>query len=210
MIGNMHPEALNNITQRVWESCGFLKEDFYLAGGTALALQLGHRQSIDLDFFSDKPIKKTLLSYLEGSFRTTITPIIRSADELTARIYDVKVTFLHYPFPLLAETVPTAIVPLASVRDIASMKAYALGRRGTLKDYVDLHAIFSRGIVTLSTVITDANQKYGDAFNDRLFCEQLLYTDDIENEAIEWLEKPVSLEAMKEYFRSLIASEMKS
>lgn len=204
----MHQEALNENTRAVWEKCEFLKDDFYLAGGTALALQLGHRRSIDLDFFSDTPIKKTLLKTLEEKFKSTISPMVRNPDELTVQIQGVKTTFLHYPFPLLEKAVPISVVSLASVRDIASMKAYALGRRGTLKDYIDLYAIFSRQLVTLKTVIDDANKKYSETFNDRLFCEQLLYTDDIEDEPIEWFAEPVSLSTMKNFFKNLISTDL--
>jgi len=204
----MHPEALNDKTSAVWKKCGFLDADFYLAGGTALALQIGHRRSVDLDFFNDQPIKKTLLPKLEERFAVALSPTVRSTSELTVFIQEVKTTFLHYPFPLLEEMVKGGIVRMASIRDIASMKAYTLGRRGTLKDYVDLYAIFSKNLVSLPTVIADANSKYGDAFNDRLFCEQLLYTDDIENEAIEWIERPVSIEEIKKYFVTLVADRL--
>ena len=204
----MHPEALNDKTKKVWDKCAFLKEDFYLAGGTALALQIGHRRSVDLDFFCNEPIKKTLLPKLEEHWKVDLAPTVRSVSELTVFIEGVKTTFLHYPFQLLREVVKGGIVPLASVRDIASMKAYTLGRRGTLKDYVDLYVIFSKNLVDLPTVIADANQKYGDAFNDRLFCEQLLYTDDIENEAIEWIDMPVSVEEIKQYFGTLVKDRL--
>ena len=57
----MHEKALSDNTLAVWNKCGFLTDDFYLAGGTALAFQMGHRKSIDLDFFSDNPVKNNLL-----------------------------------------------------------------------------------------------------------------------------------------------------
>ncbi len=204
----MRQEALNDSTKAVWEKCVFLKDDFYLAGGTALALQIGHRKSVDLDFFCALPIKKTLLGKIEDHFKATLAPVVRSVNELTLFIQGVKVTFLHYPFPLLHQTVKEGMVPLASVRDLASMKAYSLGRRGTLKDYVDLYTVFSKNLVKFEEVINDANQKYSDAFNDRLFCEQLLYTDDIEDEAIEWIEKPVSIEEIKAFFRNLLGEKL--
>lgn len=205
----MHPEALSDATRVLWGKCRFLKDDFYLAGGTALALQLGHRRSIDLDFFSLQPIVKTSLKTIEETFKTPVSVSVRTLDELTVEISGVKMTLLHYPFPLIESTLPTDIVSLATVRDIASMKAYALGRRGSLKDYVDLYTIFSRNIVSLETVIADSNKKYGALFNDRLFCEQLLYTDDIESEAIDWIVAPVSLDDMKKYLRDIVSAQKK-
>ncbi|OGI64879.1 hypothetical protein A2647_02985 [Candidatus Nomurabacteria bacterium RIFCSPHIGHO2_01_FULL_40_24b] len=205
----MHLEALSDATRALWEKCRFLKDDFYLAGGTALALQLGHRRSVDLDFFSSQSIKKTSLKTIEETFKTPVSVSVRTSDELTVEISGVKMTLLHYPFPLILNTLPTDIVSLATVRDIAAMKAYALGRRGSLKDYVDLYAIFSRNIISLEIVIADANKKYDALFNDRLFCEQLLYTDDIEPEAINWIVAPVSLDDMKKYFREIVSAQKK-
>jgi hypothetical protein len=202
----MHEEALNDNTKVIWEQCGFLG-DCYLAGGTALALQVGHRQSVDLDFFFDMEIPKVLIEAVEQKFGRVVAPSVRTADELTVFVSGVKMTFLHYPFPLLDKTIATDVKPLASVRDIASMKAYALGRRQSLKDYVDLYAVLSEKLVPLNVIIKEAKQKYGEAFNDRLFLEQLLYTDDLEEEPILWLMKPASKEKMKEFFEDLVAKE---
>lgn len=198
----MHLEVLNENTRKVWDQFGFLK-GFYLAGGTALALQIGHRVSVDLDFFSDEPIKKTLLKELEEKFGY-IKIFIKSTNELTVEILGVKVTFLHYPFPLLDGKVKTSVVPLASVKDLSSMKAYALGRRATLKDYIDLHIIVSKGLATIQSIIIDAKNKYGDAFNDRLFFEQLVYTEDIGEEPIVWLVPSISKEEVKSFFEGEI------
>ncbi len=205
----MHQEALNDNTKAIWEKCGFLS-DGYLAGGTALAFQIGHRQSIDLDFFFAAPIQKTLLDVIEQKFGGVIVPSVKTADELTVLISGVKTTFLHYPFPLLDTTVPSGVVPLASIRDIASMKAYALGRRQSLKDYVDLYVILLKKLTPLGVIIEDAKQKYGEAFNDRLFLEQLLYTDDLEEEPILWLTGSVSKEGMREFFENLVREERKN
>ncbi len=202
----MHKEALNDNTEAVWGKCGFLG-DCYLAGGTALALQVGHRQSVDLDFFFNAPIQKTLIETVEQKFGRAVAPSVRTADELTVFISGVKTTFLYYPFPLLDKTITTDVMPLASVRDIASMKAYALGRRQSLKDYVYLYVILSKKLTPLKAIIEDAKQKYGEAFNDRLFLEQLLYTDDLEEEPILWLTESVSKERMKEFFENLVEKE---
>ncbi|HBB65319.1 MAG TPA: hypothetical protein DCZ84_01610 [Candidatus Vogelbacteria bacterium] len=202
MIGIMHPEVLSEKTKAVWDTCGFLK-GFYLAGGTALALQLGHRISVDLDFFSDNPIQRTLLSEIEGIFGP-VHILVKNKDELTVIADEVKITFLYYPFLLLHQTVSTGVVPLASVKDIASMKAYTLGRRQSIKDYIDLYFIFSKNLISLSDAMGEARQKYGDAFNDRLFLEQLLYSDDLEDEEINWLQEKVGKETMSDFFSVLI------
>lgn len=187
----MHYEALTQETKRIWDKCGFLRDDFYLAGGTALALQMGHRVSVDLDFFSSNPIKKTLLVKIEEKLGS-VSVLVNTKNELTVAVNGVKMTFLYYPFILKYKTVETDIVPLASIADIASIKAYTIGRRRSFKDYVDIYSILSRKYVTLNTMISDAKEKYGQAFNDRLFCEQLVSPDDLDDENIIWLEKEQS------------------
>lgn len=203
----MHYEVLDDKTKKLFEKFFFLEKTFYLAGGTALALQIGHRMSMDLDFFSDEPIKKNLLKKLELEIVPVDSVLVNNSNELTVFINSIKVTFLYYPFIHKHKSVKTGIVPLASIYELASMKAYTLGRRASLKDYVDLYYIFSSGVAGLTSVISDAISVYGDAFNDRLFCEQLLSPEEADNEAIVWLLKGVSKPEMKEFFSKLIIKE---
>src|ERR1700675_1718197 len=75
---------------------------FYLAGGTALALQIGHRISVDFDLFTDDDIDRALLQRARHVFSgADISPLVNNADELTLLVNGVKVTFLRYPFPPL-------------------------------------------------------------------------------------------------------------
>ena len=143
------------------------------------------------------------MSEIEGIFGP-VHILVKNKDELTVIADEVKITFLYYPFLLLHQTVSTGVVPLASVKDIASMKAYTLGRRQSIKDYIDLYFIFSKNLISLSDAMGEARQKYGDAFNDRLFLEQLLYSDDLEDEEINWLQEKVGKETMSDFFSVLI------
>jgi len=199
----MHYESLNQETKKVWDKCSFLRDNFYLAGGTALALQIGHRVSVDLDFFSPDPIKKTLVAKIEEQFNS-VSVLVNTKNELTLMVDNVKMTFLHYPFILKYNTVDTNIVPLASVLDIASIKAYTIGRRRSFKDYVDLYFILSGGYVALSVIIAETKEKYNDAFNDRLFCEQLTSPEDLDDEAIVWLQKQQSKTEMQNFFQEKV------
>ncbi|MEK7471151.1 MAG: nucleotidyl transferase AbiEii/AbiGii toxin family protein [Patescibacteria group bacterium] len=199
----MHYESLNQETKKVWDMCGFLRDNFYLAGGTALALQIGHRISVDLDFFSPDPIKKTLVVKIEEKFNS-VSVLVNTKNELTLMVENVKMTFLHYPFILKYKTIDTNIVPLASVLDIASMKAYTIGRRRSFKDYVDLYFILFEKHATLETLILDAKEKYNDTFNDRLFCEQLTSPEDLDDEAIIWLQKQQSKTNMQVFFQEKV------
>lgn len=177
---------------------------FYLAGGTALALQLGHRVSVDFDFFNDKEIKRNLLDEIEKIFvGFQIKNLVNNKNELTIVIGNTKVTFLFYPFSLLFSMVPSNNINLASIDEIASMKAYTIGRRGTFKDYVDIYFILKSGVF-LKNVIESADKKYGEAFNSRLFLEQLIYFDDLEDKEIKFIGEAVSEEVILAYFKEEI------
>ena len=134
----MHEETLYLETKNVLERIraeGILK-DFYLAGGTALALQLGHRKSIDLDFFSKNyPSKNEVLVREFEKYHPTIS--MEDEGTLSLFIDEVKVSFFKYKYKLLEKPAYYNGVKLASVLDIACMKLIAISQRGAKKDFVD-------------------------------------------------------------------------
>jgi predicted nucleotidyltransferase component of viral defense system len=181
-------------------------DGFYLAGGTALALQIGHRISVDFDLFSPEEISKTLLrkvTQIYGAY--PVSPVINNRDELTVLVRDVKMTFLSYPFPAVAPLIEIGELKMLSVGEIGSTKAYSIGRRGTYKDYVDLYFILSGGYATLAEIIHMAEKKFGAEFNSRLFTEQLLFMDDIEDYKIDFLDAQVLPAKIREVFKREIA-----
>jgi predicted nucleotidyltransferase component of viral defense system len=117
-----------------------VSEKFILAGGTALTLHLGHRLSVDLDFFTDQTFSTDRLLETLAFFH----PDVRQEEKntLTVFIDNVKVSFFHYPYPPMEKSVLWRGIPLASVLDIAAMKIIAVGQRGTKRDFVDLYFIF--------------------------------------------------------------------
>lgn len=185
----MHPEALDKNCRAILPLISGFR-GFYLAGGTALALQIGHRISVDLDFFSPKPIPRALLEAVrraigKRSFRVSVN----NSDELTVFADGVKLTFLYYPFPRLLPFARYGGVSLLSIKEIAATKAYTIGRRGSYKDYVDIYFVLKDKYASLQAIIKLAEKKYGDAFNSRLFLEQLVYFEDIKDEEIVFLKK---------------------
>jgi len=90
------------------------------------------------------------------------------------------------------------------------MKAYALGRRATIRDYLDLYFLLQQGIVTLAEIIADSNRKYiinhENIFSARLFLEQLVYMEDLEDRDIlpNLLFSPLTVNEMENYFKSLV------
>ena len=187
-----------------------LGKDFYLAGGTALALQIGHRESLDFDLFRAKEIslavKQKLLKTLAGS---SLQTLVDTSDELTITIdQTVKVTLLNYFWPpILPLRRVSGALPLLSVKEIAAAKAYALGRRGNYRDHFDLYVIVKNGHVTLKQIIKIAKKKYGDIFSERMFLEQLLYAGEMRvNEQLRYLaEKPASPEKITAFFKAQVA-----
>lgn len=197
MNSTMHHEVLTPKGAKIFPDLTRFK-GFYLAGGTGLALQLGHRISIDFDLFSDEEIPKSLLKKIADVFHhSVIQPIVNNSEELTVSIDGVKVTFLYYPFPLVTDLVMIDQLPAASIQEIAAMKAYTIGRRASYKDYVDIYTILSSNILNLETIISLANKKYGDQFNDRLFLEQLVSLEDVPDEPIQFLGKEVGRERVQ-------------
>lgn len=156
----MHDNTLYPNTSKVLDLLqeqSFLS-NFYLAGGTALALQLGHRKSIDLDFFTAAfPSQEILVQYL-SVFKPTITQ--QDAGTIDVYIQDVKVSFLQYPYPLINSLLPYKNIHIASILDIACMKISAISSRGSKKDFVDLYFILQ--MHTLEEVFTAFSSKFAD------------------------------------------------
>jgi hypothetical protein len=132
----MHREALTERGKAIFSQLGAFN-DFYLAGGTALALQIGHRLSMDFDLFSHEEIPHPLLSKVKRVFKdTSCTVSVNDPGELTVFVNDVKVTFLRYPYPVILDLRSENGLALLSIPEIAATKAYTIGRRGSYKDYV--------------------------------------------------------------------------
>ena len=197
----MHQEALNNKDSRdIFSRLGHFK-NFYLAGGTELALQIGHRISVDFDLFSDKPISNKLLPKVEEVFSgRKIVPSVNNPDELTVFADAIKITFLFYPFPILERGLQYTGVNILGIKEIAATKAYTIGRRGSFKDYVDLYFIIADNYASLDEIMKLADKKYGSEFNSRLFLEQLIYLEDIEDTEIIALKKPIGKDDVESFF----------
>ena len=198
----MHLEALTNTAK---ELLPYLKNfsDYYLSGGTALALQIGHRVSLDFDFFSDNQIPKTLYTQvkkvLRGNANTRL--VVNNSSELTIFANDIKVTFLYYPFPLINSLVTLKGLKLPTVKELAAIKAYTIGRRGEYKYYIDLYFLLNEEHTSLVEILKIARKKYKNDFNDRLFLEQLIYLDDVNEYEVRLLKQDsITKEKLKNFF----------
>ena len=186
---------------------GLLK-NFYLSGGTGLAIQLGHRVSLDLDLFTEHPTAEIptakLLSQCGKHFGTAkVKTEINAPDQLRIEIDGVKVTFLAFPYARKYRLLPNEKdIPLADARDIAAQKALAIGQRNSARDYVDLAWILRKGVVTVDQIIEDAKEVFvldsEEVFSPRLFLQQLAYTNDLPDteDTIKLLQKQESFAAL--------------
>jgi len=198
----MHQEAITSAAKKIFERFpGF--PDFYLAGGTGLALQLGHRVSVDFDLFWGKEIPKDLLAKVEKVFANFPLEVrLNHSEQLTVVINGVNLSFVKYPFPVLLELMDYQGVKILPTLEIGSMKAYTLGRRATFKDYVDLYFILKAN--ALEKMINLAGKKYQDKFDPRLFLEQLIYLEDVQEEKLVFLKDAASKAEIANFFQQEI------
>ena len=150
------PELLELLNAMMNESTF---DSFVLVGGTSLALQYGHRDSIDLDFFGNQPIDEDLFLsklLLFGSVRW----IKKSDNVLICSVNDIKVDLVSYQYKWIGPVIHVNKVRLASDRDIAAMKLNAIAGRGSKKDFIDLYFILQR--FSLNEVISFYIEKYPD------------------------------------------------
>jgi predicted nucleotidyltransferase component of viral defense system len=218
-----------------WRVCSLigasnLGRSYYLAGGTALALQICHRKSYDLDYFQRgneekinfDQIYREITNYIpEKNIRVDL----RKTDQATISANNTKITFLAYPYPLMESLVDGEKISrsrlkgikLASPAEISLMKAYSIGRRTSYRDYVDLYELLHTGKVTLDFILKKAQQKYNTGgeilFSPKLFLQQLVYTEDVKDKDVALqsvLGSTVSSEAIDEFFGRIVSGELKS
>ena len=206
MKHNFHWEILDKKRREVFKSLyAVFGKTVYLAGGTALALQIGHRKSFDFDLFQNKEISFALKrKTIKELSRYSIQTLVDTSDELSLTLgKNIKLTLLNYFWDPIFPLIKTAdSVPLLSIKDIATTKAYALGRRGNYRDYFDLYVIIKNNFATLKDIAKWCDKKYGEVFSKRMFFEQLTYFGDIASEkSLMFLnEKYVSPQKMKSFF----------
>lgn len=181
----VHWSILDTTRQDALPRLAFCREEgFYLAGGTALALQVGHRDSIDFDFFKEASFDtQQLFVALARSFDPgMVVKVQDERDTLTVLVEDViKLSFMSYPYPLLRPLISTAYMDLADILDVGCMKLSAITGRAAMKDYVDLYFILRQ--ITLPELLDLCAQKLPQL--DRgLILKSLVYFDDVPEEPI--------------------------
>jgi predicted nucleotidyltransferase component of viral defense system len=171
--------------------------DFYLAGGTALALHLGHRMSQDFDWFIPRMGETEKLLTLLSSHGIEFTVMAIDIETCYVMIENIQVSFLRYDYPLLQPPIlfPEYGVPLASLDDISAMKLAAIASRGARKDFVDLYFLFQT-----YRPLEDCLNLYQKKFESRDIghvIRSLVYFENAELEPEVMMTKPLSWDKLK-------------
>ena len=197
-----HREVIDPQVERTFDDLRTLGvlERCYLAGGTGLALHLGHRRSHDLDFFSRDAIDTEALTRRMKSL-AGFALAAEAQGTLHVTIQGVKVSFLAYPYPVLFPFVAFQSVNVADPRDIACMKLSAIASRGTKRDFIDLYMTSKQ--YGVAQVLEWFRRKYADVNpSPTHLLKSLTWFEDAEKDPMPDLLGPLAWEAVKKFFRS--------
>ena len=176
----LHFNTIKSDTLEVLKKIMLLPDlrEYNLAGVTALALQIGHRVSFDLDFFGNysKEIS-TIIEILNKRFNVHI--VKQSANILILSINDIKIDFVNYSYPLIHNLIHENDVRLLSIKDIAAMKLNAICGRGKKRDFVDLYFLLKS--FSLKEMITFYNNKFT-VGSEAMVLRSLTYFKDADEE----------------------------
>jgi hypothetical protein len=183
----MHPEILNENQKQLLPLIKLFRREFYLVGGTAIALQIGHRQSIDFDLFKPSSfVSRKILNKIDTTrIRYVVTR--RVSEQLNINILDVKMTFFEYPYVVEHPVDFDRSIYMPDLLSLGAMKAFALGRRSKWKDYVDLFFLL-KYYFSVEQIGQKALSIYGQEFSEKLFRAQLAFHADINySESVQYL-----------------------
>ncbi|WP_395044257.1 nucleotidyl transferase AbiEii/AbiGii toxin family protein [Flavobacterium sp.] len=172
----MHLEILSKEQQDLLPVLSQFKREYYLVGGTAIALHIGHRESIDFDLFKEKDIrKKDVYSKLKS-----IDYKVSFADynQINMLSNGVKITFFSFPYQVPLNSELKGVLKMPDLLTLAAMKAFALGRRSKWKDYLDLYFILKYHYSFIEISIK-AKEIFKEEFIEKQFIAQLGYFNGI-------------------------------
>ena len=196
----MHIEVLTDKQRELLPLIKSFSGDFYLVGGTAIALHIGHRRSIDFDLFTQDTIKRKSIKNQIKKSNYSLDKIVHEASEQMHLIVNsIKMTFYSFPHEIENLVDFEDIIKMPSLLDLAAMKAYALGGRAKWKDYVDLYFLMKYHF-SVKEISKRAKDLFKGFFNEKLFRQQLCYFEDVDySEPIEFTGKEIPEEEIKEF-----------
>jgi predicted nucleotidyltransferase component of viral defense system len=196
MLPRKTKHALDELSSQAW-----IRRNWYLAGGTALALQVGHRKSVDLDFFTQ-----------QGNFSNTVligkftkkewTTTVRSEGTVYGELHGAKVSFIAHPFFLPAQKGKRyGHIRVLDPADIAVMKIIAISQRGRRRDFVDLYW-YIKHFEPLINVFARLPKQYPTVkHNYHHIAKSLRYFDDADTDKMPALYFQTNWKTVKAYFK---------
>ncbi len=181
-------------------------ENLRLVGGTGLALQKGHRKSVDIDLFGEIEADDIELMNSLSVFNDLKT-IHQTKNIKVFSITNIKTDIVNYPYPWLFPVIETNGIRLADIRDVAAMKVAAITNRGTKKDFIDLYFLLKD--FTVGDIVNFYLAKYNDG-SEFLALRSLVYFADAESDLMPEMLMPAEWESVKLQVKTVVdAYQMK-
>ncbi len=193
-------ESLDKNRLAVFNKLGSFRNLGVLGGGTALALQIGHRVSFDFDIFTFKELDSNLWKKVKTVFGKGSVKTLDTSQQLNLITPEnVAITFFNDEYKNIFDPVSTNTINLLNIKDIAANKAYVIGKRPKWRDYVDLYFLLKDKYFSLKELINLAEKKFDSDFSAKLFLEQLVYWSDIQDYTIDFIGKEIPEEEIKAF-----------
>lgn len=197
----MHSEILTTAQSELLPFIAEFRKSYYLVGGTAISLHIGHRRSIDFDLFTNGDhldlTRIKLILKKHKSFPVHVS--YEAFDQMHIMLNKVKITFFAFPYAIVADRPFDTVCLLPDVLTLGAMKVFALGGGAKWKDYVDLYFLL-KFHHSLDQIIAKAEEVFGDVFSSKLVRQQLTYFDDIDySEEVDYLGERYSKEEIQEF-----------
>ncbi len=170
----MHLEILSKEQVELLPMISLFKREYYLVGGTAIALHIGHRESIDFDLFKLSDLRKNDIYKKVIASKFGYKFGYENYEQLNLIINQVKFTFFSFPHKLPTNAEIKGVIKMPDLLTLAAMKAFALGRRAKWKDYLDLYFIL-KDFYSVNEIATKETELFGEMFSQKLFKMQLGY-----------------------------------
>lgn len=202
-----HPEILADAQASVLRATGgwSTRKRFYLVGGTAVALHLGHRMSVDFDWFGPDRLSapRRFITELRAYVGDPLEEQLVERGTVYATLHGVKLSWFHYRYRLLQPLETWRDIAIASLDDLAAMKLAAIHDRSTRKDFIDLYALLETG-KDLGSLLELFLQKYPRASREHVV-RSLVYFDDAERERMPRMRARWTWAAVKRRIRAAVA-----
>jgi len=213
-MSKIYLNILDKKRLEVLKRLGFTRElKMYLAGGTALALQIGHRTSVDFDFYIPKNFKKGELKlHFKNNFKNYKIKILRDFDDtFEININGISLSCFYYPYKLIKKKVLVEGIEIADIEDITAMKLVAVSQRGTKRDFVDVYYLIKK--FGLPKILKLTDKKYPE-FDVYCGLRGLMYFDDADNDKeigrIKIFDKKLKWVDVKKYIKQEIFNFQKN